>query len=155
MASVYEERGINLFLTPNLQAVERPPTCQLCILCSKRLDDAINLKDKLINGPPKLPAEAFRLMLPKLNFTLDPEEDSDDDFFTDAKAGKATTDVTFKEEQSLVEEKKEEGSIVGADGILAQGSSLISGESQSEEEVRNGEDEALYCMCSSHFIRTF
>lgn len=37
-----------------------PPTSHMCIMCHNRLDLVINVKNALINGPAKLPAEAYR-----------------------------------------------------------------------------------------------
>lgn len=56
---------------------ELPPTSVICVLCNRRLDEVINLKDKLIIGPPKLPAEAFRLMLPRLSVRVDSDDEED------------------------------------------------------------------------------
>jgi hypothetical protein len=70
----------------------------------------INIKDKLVTGPPKLPAEAFRLMLPKLNIVVDEQE---------------------YVEPEIAEEKKEE---------VAEGKEEKEGEEEGNEEGKGGED---------------
>jgi len=46
---------------------EKPPTSLLCVLCHGRLDKTINLKKKLLSGPPRLPAQNYRVLLPKID----------------------------------------------------------------------------------------
>ena len=95
-----------------------PPTSVICALCTRRLDAVINIKDKLVVGPPKLPAEAFRLMLPKLNVVVDEEEDESEAAFEEKKDNFYGT-----------EEKKEEGG-----GAVSGGDEANKGENEEESD---------------------
>jgi hypothetical protein len=93
----------------------QPPTSHLCIMCHNRLDKVINTKDGLIQGPAKLPAEAFRLMLPKIDIHQalhEAEEvksvkyESDDDDDEEKKTEYVVEDEETKEEGKEKEKKK-------------------------------------------------
>lgn len=96
---------------------ELPPSSVICALCSRRLDAVINIKDKLVTGPPKLPAEAYRLMLPKLNIVVDEQEYI---------------------EPEITEEKKEEEVGEGKEGEEGKGESGDEGDV--DEEAKNTAD---------------